>query len=223
MKIGIDMGHSLSGIGIGASGKVKEVDYNRRLGSRLIEMLREKGHNVVNCTVDSASSVNSQLAGIVQKANAQSLDLFVSIHLNAFNGQAYGTETYTYSTSSAKSKAKVINDKVAASCGFTNRGLKTADYYVLRNTVAPACLVEVCFCDNQGDMDKWNTEKIAIAMFEGITGEKYEVKQQDKPSVGDTYFRVVCGSYKDRNNAESRKKDLEDAGFTGVFLDAFKK
>lgn len=223
MKIGIDMGHSLSGAGTGAAGKVKEVDYNRRVGNRLIEMLREKGHTVVNCTVDSASTVNNQLAGIIQKANAQSIDLFVSIHLNAFNGHAYGTETYTCSTSSAKSKAKIINDKVAASCGFTNRGLKTADYYVLRNTVAPACLVEVCFCDNQGDMDKWNTEKIAIAMFEGITGEKYEVKQQDKPSVGDTYFRVVCGSYKDRNNAESRKKDLEDAGFTGVFLDAFKK
>ncbi|MEG0296856.1 MAG: N-acetylmuramoyl-L-alanine amidase [Clostridium sp.] len=220
MKIGIDMGHSLSGFGTGASGKVKEVDYNRRLGNRLIEMLRAKGHTVVNCTVDSASSSNNQLSGIVQKANAQHIDLFVSIHLNAFNGQAYGTETYTYSTSSAKEKARIINDKVAASCGFTNRGLKTADYYVLRNTVAPACLVEVCFCDNQGDVDKWNTEKIAMAMFEGITGEKFECNDPDQDEK--IFFRVIAGSYSNRENAENMVKKLKGLGID-AFIDIYKK
>ena len=92
MKIGIDMGHSLSGAGTGASSLLTEVVENRKIGNRLIEILKEKGHTVVNCSVDSASSTSNQLSGIVKKANAQTLDLFVSIHLNA--GGGHGTETY---------------------------------------------------------------------------------------------------------------------------------
>lgn len=84
MRIGVDMGHSLSGAGSGAVGIKKETDMNRLAGKRLITMLQEKGHTVVNCTVDSASSVDDQLVGIVQKANAQALDIFVSLHLNSF-------------------------------------------------------------------------------------------------------------------------------------------
>lgn len=173
MKIGIDMGHSLSGIGGGAVGVLSETVENRKIGKRLIELLQSAGHTVVNCTVDSASSVGNQLAGIVQKANAQKLDYFLSIHLNA--GGGHGTETYVYSSnSSAKSKAQIINDKIAASCGFRNRGLKySTGLYVLANTSAPAMLVEVCFVDSQEDAGKLNTEKVARAMFEGITGTTY--------------------------------------------------
>ena len=40
---------------------------------------------------------------------------------------------------------------------------------------------------------------------------------------GETYYRVVAGSYKDRENAEERKRQLEIKGFAGVFLEAIKK
>ena len=171
MKIGIDMGHSLSGAGTGASSLLNEVTENRKIGKTLINMLQEKGHTVVNCTVDSASSTNTQLSGIVQKANAQTLDLFVSIHLNA--GGGHGTETYTCASSSAKAKAKTINDLVASSCNFRNRGLKETNYHVLANTKAPALLVEVCFVDSQEDKNKLNCDAVAKAMFKGITGADY--------------------------------------------------
>lgn len=171
MKIGIDMGHSLSGAGTGASSLLSEVTENRKIGKALISMLQEKGHTVVNCTVDSASSTAKQLNGIVTKANAQSLDLFVSIHLNA--GGGHGTETYTCASSSAKAKAKTINDLVASSCNFRNRGLKEASYHVLANTKAPALLIEVCFVDSSEDKSKLNTDAVARAIFKGITGTDY--------------------------------------------------
>ena len=44
---------------------------------------------------------------------------------------------------------------------------------MLRETVAPAVLVELGFCDSRADMNKWNTEKIAAALFRGITGVAY--------------------------------------------------
>lgn len=221
MIIGIDMGHSLSGAGTGAVGIVKEVDKNREVGNKLIAMLQEKGHTVVNCTVDSASSTNAQLQGITNKANAQKLDLFVSLHLNSFNGQAYGVETYTYTSTSSTTKtiAKRIQDKLVAQVGWYNRGVKTANYHVLRETVAPAVLVELGFCDSSKDMNLWDADKIAKALFEGITNTVYVAPA---PSTGDTMFRVVCGTYGSRENAVAQQEKLKKAGFDS-FLVAYTK
>lgn len=207
MIIGIDMGHSLSGYGTGASSLLTEVVENRKIGKRLIEMLKEKGHKVVNCTVDSASSTDAQLSGIVVKANAQKLDLFVSIHLNA--GGGHGTEVYIYNGSysfkeSNRAKAKAICDAVVSSCNFRNRGVKEKNLYVLRGTVAPAVLIEVCFVDSAEDKGKLNTEAVAKALFKGITGVDYT------PTATKELYRVrktwadassQKGAYSNLNNA----------------------
>lgn len=183
MIIGVDMGHSLAGAGTGAVGLLSEVDQNRKIGNRFIQMLKENGHIVVNCTVDYANSTNSQLAGIVAKANAQNLDLFVSIHLNS--GGGVGTEIFVYGTGGkAETYARKILPEVVASCGFRNRGLKTANYYVLRETKAPAVLLEVCFVDSQEDAGKLNVEAVARAMFKGVTGTEYKAPvQESQPAV----------------------------------------
>lgn len=217
MVIGIDMGHSLSGAGTGAVGIYKEVDKNREVGKMLIARLQEKGHTVVNCTVDSASSTNSQLQGIAKKANAQKLDVFVSLHLNSYNGSAYGVETYTYTSTSSSTKAiaQRIQDKLVSQVGWYNRGVKVANYFVLRETVAPAVLVELGFCDNKGDMDKWDADKIAKALFEGITNTAYVAPA---PATSETMFRVVCGTYASRENAVAQQEKLKKAGFDSFLV-----
>ena len=99
MKVGIDMGHTLSGAGTGASSQyAKETDKNREVGKRLIELLKAGGHTVVNCTVDNS---NNDLYDRVKLANTQTLDLFVSLHLNAYKvtTDAMGVETYIYNGS----------------------------------------------------------------------------------------------------------------------------
>lgn len=174
MIIGIDKGHCVSGAATGAVGLLVEHVENRKIGNELISLLRSMGHTVVDCSVDHASSVNEQLAGIVRKANAQKLDLFVSIHLNA--GGGHGTETYIYNGSyngkaANKDKATKINNAVVSSCGFRNRGVKEANFYVLRETVAPAVLVETCFVDSSEDKGKLNTSAVARAMATAITGQ----------------------------------------------------
>lgn len=47
-----------------------------------------------DCTNDYAPTVSSNLRQIVDMANSQTLDLFVSIHFNSGGGQ--GTEVWTY-------------------------------------------------------------------------------------------------------------------------------
>lgn len=216
MIIGIDKGHAIKG-SVGAVGILNEVIENRAVGNKLISMLKEYGHTVVDCSVDEANDSNTQLAGIVKKANAQKLDLFVSIHFNSFaDASANGTETFTTSTSSAKAVAKRINDEIVASCGFRNRGLKEASYYVLRNTTAPALLVEVCFITNQGDCNKYNADKVAKAMFKGITGTDYVPKTTTAPSG--TKFRVVAGWYANRTNAVNQQDKLKAKGFDSFLV-----
>ena len=177
MIIGLDMGHTLSGAGTGARGYVEETVKNREAGNRLMAMLREKGHTVINCTVDKSSN---DLYDRVRKANAQKLDLFVSLHLNAFKSTTseMGVETHiyngNYSGKEANRKyAQAIQTALVKDVKWIDRKVKESNFYVLRETVAPAVLVELGFCDSQGDMNKWNTEKIAAALFRGITGTAY--------------------------------------------------
>lgn len=175
MIIGIDKGHAIKG-SVGASSILNEVVENRKIGNRLITMLKEKGHTVIDCSIDEAYDVDTQLAGIIKKANAQYLDLFLSIHLNG--GGGHGTESYIYSGAysfkeSDRAKAKKITDAVASSCNFRNRGVKEGNLYVLRNSIASAVLVEICFVDSQEDAGKINIEAIAKALFKAITGVDY--------------------------------------------------
>lgn len=218
MIIGIDMGHTLSGKGTGAAGIVKETDRNRELGKLLINYLRSNGHTVIDCTVDSSSN---DLVDRVAKANAQKLDLFISIHLNA--GGGHGTETYVYNKdypgkAANKEIAKKVNDAVVNSCGFRNRGIKEANFHVLRETVAPAILVEVCFVDSQEDTQKWNADKIARAMFTAITGQSIS---ESKPQ-SDVFYRVIVGSYQDKKNAEAMVEELKKKGYS-AFIAAYTK
>lgn len=219
-NIGIDMGHALSGAGSGAHGVVSETTKNREVGKKLISMLTEKGYNVVNCTVDKAGSQKEQLAGIVKKEKAQKLDLFLSLHLNAYSGTdgERGVETYSLSTTgTGREYAGKVQKELVTAIGWKDRGIKTDNFYVLRNTVAPAVLVELGFCDAKGDMDKWNTDKIAKALFKAITGTTY-APPAPVTTPDDVIFRVVCGSYAVRANAEALQKKLKDAGFDSFLV-----
>lgn len=184
MIIGVDMGHTLSGLGTGAVGIVKETDQNRKIGNELISLLKSKGHTVINCTVDTSTQ---DLADRVYLANKQTLDVFVSIHLNSGGGT--GTETYIYDgywsgKEANRAIAKKVNDKIVANCGFKNRGVKEANFHVLRETVAHAILVEVCFVDSQSDVSILNTSKVAKAIAEGLTGQSFETVA---PPVNEMY------------------------------------
>ena len=71
-------------------------------------------------------------------------------------------------------KAKGLAEKIQAALvgvGFTNRGVKSANFHVLRETKAPAVLVEVGFIDNTGDNQLFDTERDEIIAV--ITEQSY--------------------------------------------------
>ena len=135
MKINVHAGHTKqNGNAPGASGIVHESIEDRRIKEEVIRILRERGHTVYDCTSEGDSARNN-LYRIVEKCNAHTVDLDVSIHLNCSNGKGHGTETLIYSSGSkAKATAKRI-DKNIVKLGYTDRGVKVrSDLYVLHRT-----------------------------------------------------------------------------------------
>lgn len=162
---GIDMGHPDN---CGAKGFMSETDGNRAVGRILMANLKALGDKVIDCTIYDN---NNELERRVAKANAQKLDYFISLHLDSFSDpNSNGVTIYTTEGSSTKEKAREVINLAAASCGYHNRGLKFANFYVLKHTNAPAMLIEMGFVSNQGDCNKFNAKSLADAITKGLTG-----------------------------------------------------
>jgi N-acetylmuramoyl-L-alanine amidase len=84
-------------------------------------------------------------------ANAQRRAIFVSIHFNAARRKgANGIETF-YGSPRAKRLARLIQRNAMKTTSGENRGVKRANYYVLRKSRMPAVLIECGFLTNRRD------------------------------------------------------------------------
>lgn len=183
----LDMGHCLKGGDTGASGcGYREEVLTREIGYKVKSVLESNGCTVHIVSCDSSSSLSESLSYRTNKANSLGGDLYVSIHLNAFNGQAYGTEVYTYGGKNLPEAERILSNICAL--GYYRRGIKDGSrLYVIRNTSIASLLVETCFIDNQSDMNKFNSDDMAKAIAEGILGESVcDVTVENKPSQSDT-------------------------------------
>ncbi|MBE9232821.1 N-acetylmuramoyl-L-alanine amidase [Cuspidothrix issatschenkoi LEGE 03284] len=169
MKFGIDIGHNCPPDS-GANGIKSEDKLTMELGNKIIAKLESLGHTVISCKPNSASTVNQSLGSRCQKANNNRVDFFVSIHFNAFNGQANGTEVFAISDAGRKVAQKVLDEIVKL--GFFNRGVKSGShFYVLRRTNMPGIFIESCFIDSAKDMQLYDSETMANAIVAGLTGK----------------------------------------------------
>jgi len=101
--------------------------------------------------------------------NRSTYDYFISFHRNAYLPEkAKGVETYTYLNPGAKAKglAKRIQASLVA-VGFVDRGVKAANFHVLRETRGPAVLVEIGFIDSSNDNKVFDSKRGEIIM--GLT------------------------------------------------------
>lgn len=168
MRIAVSIGHTLYGADTGAVGYLNESKCNREVGNLVVDKLEAQGHEVVLCQIDNATDVNISLNYRVNKANSTNCDLFIEIHFNAGGGT--GSETWIIGTGGTAEK--YARDIVNSICeiGYPNRGVKVGNLYVLKNTVAPAVLIECCFVDSKADADRYNADELASKIVKGITG-----------------------------------------------------
>lgn len=197
MKVGINCGHTISGPGFGAVGIIGESENTRLVGYNLMDKFAAAGVSVVDCTIDEAESQSAYLAQAVQKANADNLDWFISIHFNASaSHEGNGVEVYTYEGRQYED-ALAVCENIAA-LGFKNRGVKAGTgLYVIRKTKAKSMLIEVCFCDNEHDVSVYGAngpEKVAQAIFDGLIDFVADLGQNTKPEMGREQFVEYVGA-----------------------------
>jgi N-acetylmuramoyl-L-alanine amidase len=147
-RVVIDPGHGGADSGAVANGLV-EKELNLEVALRLRDLLvldtaDTLGGGDWDVRLTRISDVTVSLADRVTLANNWPADRFVSIHHNAFTSSAAnGTETFSFSngTTSAGLRDRVQEELLLA-LGLADRGSKTANFYVLRETTMPAALSE---------------------------------------------------------------------------------
>ncbi len=155
----VDAGHNYSGKDIGAENpkyNAKEEVITFQIADKLKAELEFWGYNVVMTReklTDSIAntSVNESLQARVDMAHESLADLFISIHCNAGGGS--GVETYCFAKSGYSGRlAGLIQNSIADGSDLYDRGVKTANFFVIKNTLMPAILIETGFIDSEKDI-----------------------------------------------------------------------
>lgn len=161
MRIYFDYGHGGEDPGA-INGSRKEKDDVLKLGQKVRELLMNKGFVIYESRAQDATV---SLSNRVNDANAKQSEIFVSFHRNAFSSSsANGAEVFVYQKDNSISHqiAKKIQ-KSLVDIGFTDRGVKSENFYVLVNTVCPALLIECGFITNSKDNELFDKRFNEIA------------------------------------------------------------
>lgn len=160
VRLCFDYGHGGRDSGAVYKGRKESTD-NLSIGVGIAKRLRIFGVDVGETRITDVS------IGLKERcvfANDGKYDYFISFHRNAFKPEVgIGAETFVYTNGSLKSRelAKKMQEALVA-CGFRNRGVKTANFYVLKNTIMPAVLIEIGFIDNTADNTLFDNKRKEI-------------------------------------------------------------
>ena len=197
----------------GASGCFSETIEDRNVKNKVIALLRAEGHTVYDCTDENGTTQSKNLANIVALQNQHTVDLDISIHFNASNGQGHGTEVLQYSSKTQSYSERIVNN--IAALGFKNRGVKDGKkLYVLRKSKNKAILIECCFCDNAEDAKIYNADKMASAIVSGILNKNVEISDSSPaPTTNTTSAQLyrVRKSWGDAKSQLGAYKSLDNA------------
>lgn len=183
MKIMLDAGHGYSTPGKRSFHGMREYEFTRKVASFAKELLA----SYQNVTVYFAHSDKRDvpLQERTDAANRLHADVYVSIHGNAYGttwNDANGIETYVYVTKpkEANELARKIQKHLVEMTGLRDRGVKNADFHVLRETNMTAVLAECGFYTNKNEEARMRTERFqktcAKAIVLGLM-EQFDLKK----------------------------------------------
>lgn len=204
-KIALDAGHGYNTAGKRSPVGEREWSFNNKVVVATIKYLNEYQNATIIRLDDPTGKTDVSLSARTNKANSQGADILVSYHHNANTGQWgswTGTETYHYPSSSlGRSLARKMHPAIVGAMGLRDRGIKTANFHMVRESRMPAILIEGGFMDSTIDIVKMrnNTvmDRTGKALAEAIASHFGLKKKNDDGSntytvkTGDTLWSIA--------------------------------
>jgi N-acetylmuramoyl-L-alanine amidase len=159
--------------------------------------------------------------------NTWGANVHIDYHLNAYGSgwnDASGTETYLYTTwpKEAAALAEKIQVNLVRELGFKNRGVKAANFQIVRDTQMTAILIEFAFMTNHNEAMKMRTteyqKKAAKAVVEGLTAQYNLVKKPVENPSTNVIYRVQVGAFTDIKNAKGMVEELKAKGYPAILI-----
>lgn len=150
-RICINPGHGGPDLGACANG-LKEKDLNLHIARGIANGLKD--YQDIEVLLTRTGDETESLAQICKKCNDWKADFFLSIHNNAGGGTGFESYVVPNARQVTKDKQTVIHDEVMSyykQYNIRDRGKKTANFYVLKNTDPGAVLLECLFVDHACD------------------------------------------------------------------------
>lgn len=197
IKIAYCAGHGYNTPGKRTPDGEREWSFNNKVAKAFANELALYDGVVTKRFDDPTGQSDVPLKKRTDGANAWGADYYISFHHNANTakwGDWTGVETFVYignkNTKSGK-LAKAIHPAVVKAYGLKDRGIKEANYHILRETKMPAVLIEGGFMDSVIDIKKLRDDKVlenagrevarALAKFLGLKkrGEVLGVSKEE--------------------------------------------
>lgn len=250
----IDAGHGPNTAGKRSpDGTLREFNFNNPTAKKLAAIMKEYEGVTTYFTYkeneDTPLKTRTNTANALAKKSSAKNKAFVSIHGNASGNEwssAHGLETFVYTTKPAASVKLATNVEagMVKQTGLTDRGVKTDNLHVVRETTMPAILVEGGFMTNKEEAALMKTaafqQKIAQGIADGLA-KTYGLKKKagsSKPtpppsptpapaktaaktsaSSSKTIYRVQVGAFADKKNAEGLVSELKKKGYAAIITE----
>lgn len=236
-RIYLDAGHGIPKDSGAVGNGLKEAEVNLQIQQLFVAYLKENysGFELNYTRTDNKTFL--ELKERTNKANKWGADAFISFHINSATAAAHGYEDFIHTTKSSGSQklqnaihARVL--PVLKKHSITDRGKKSDNLAVLRESNMPAILTETLFISNASEaklLKDMNVLKDFASAYADGVADYFQLPKKTNttpsketpvkaPASGDTVYRVVAGSFTDRSNAEDLQNRLKKAGFESFLL-----
>ncbi|MCX7779995.1 MAG: N-acetylmuramoyl-L-alanine amidase [Negativicutes bacterium] len=176
----LDPGHGGSDPGAIGPNRSQEKTITLAVALKTKTLLEKAGAKVIMTRQDDrdvfgpGATAADELKARTTIANNRKADAFISIHIDAFRDPAAGgTSTYFYQKTPYDSMlAQNLQASLQRASGLRDRGINSANFYVIKRTIMPAALLELGFITNPNEEKLLNTpefqQRMAQAIVQGL-------------------------------------------------------